>query len=85
MCSSCPLKTDLSVVHIIVVLVIVLFALLYLFISVYIFIAPLFWRKNNALPLDYSFDTEFAQFVVKIAPLLVLIGPRVDMYVVLPS
>jgi len=60
------------VVHVIVVLVIVSFALLYLFISVYLFIAPLFWRKNNALPLDYSLGTEFAQLVVKIAPLLVL-------------
>jgi len=60
------------VVHLIVVLVIVSFALLYLFISVNLFIAPLFWNENNALPLNYPPGTEFAQLVVKIATLLIL-------------
>jgi len=75
---SCPLNTDFSVVHVIVVLVIVSFALLYLFISVYFFTAPLFWDKNNALPLNHPFGTEFAQLVVKITLLSVL-------FVILPS
>jgi len=52
MCFSHPLKTHLSVVAIIVILVIVSFVLLYFFISVYLFIAPLFWGENNALPLE---------------------------------
>jgi len=58
--------------HVIVVLVIVSFALLYLFISVYLFIAPLFWRENNALPLNYSLGTKFIQLVVKITLLSVI-------------
>jgi len=72
MCSFCPFNTDFSVVHIIVVLVIVSFALLYLFISVYPLFSPLFWDKNNALPLDYSLGKEFIQLVIKITLLSVL-------------
>jgi len=86
MCSSCPLKTDFSVVHEIVFLVIVSFALLYLFISVYLFFTPLFWDENNALPLNYSLGTKFIQLVVKITLLSVLfvIFPNLLPIVLLP-